>query len=558
MRSVTLVLVVVSTCTGAGAVEVESVRWGAGGNLIAAGFQPVTVQLRNPGEVPEDGVLSLEIGDAVGRQVGVRLQRDVHLSPGARMLISFSPLVGAPDERWILSWNGERLPDASAKFAEAWPRTLVVLPPDRSGVVVGSALACVEAQFPDALPHLDGLHELVLYRAPELSDAQRQALRDWVAMGGVLTVLRRDLDGAVPAIGEVFPEIEEPLAGRWSFGTGSVREISDRSWLDFCRRQERDGSLHRKLPDCPGVDLDVATIGQNLSRTFRRQAVSVSRTGSALVAGAYVTGMLVAWHRFVRRRRQLARFMVMVPAGALACGVCFFLARATIDAPPASVSTVIYARVADVSSGARLDVVHWSFGYLAAGGSFTLDARERAGFASASNRVERLDMDVGTGVTSKIRATLPPFSFGEAVWREMRDAPAFLIAGRERDRYGWPVLRLGPGFPRAYRGVWAAMYGEMMWAQVTPDGVLRMTGELVESWQADATDLGAKLRGTLRSEIHSRMQESKFRRRSLDEPEPDTCDVFVEAEAPVEWLLDTGATPDPGRATILYHIRVAP
>ncbi len=542
----------------AAAIEVESVRWGVGGRLVPGGFQLVTVQIGNPGDTPAEGILSLEIEGARESYRGAKLERAVYLSPGAKRVIQFHPLVGSTNESWVLRWNGERAVPTVAPILQDSQITLVIVPPLELGTISGSALTCWEASFPETAVVLDGVREIHLYRDPSWNDAQRQALRDWTAAGGVVSVIHRH-DEAPAALSNLFPELEPLGKTGVIVGAGEVRPLSANAWRAFCEAERRGDEPRIRNGAAPHLALAWAAIGAELVRKYRARAVSVSGGGSLIVAALYVAAMSFAWLRLVRRDRRPGRFIAAAGIGSSSCVLCLFLVRATVDAPAEPLCSAVYARVFDAPDRSRLDLVAWNFLYVGAGGSVDFDVAGRSGYGSVSNRVEPLDTWVGTGATAKVRVTVPPFSFGEFIWREVVDSEPFFEGRPGTDPEGWPILRTGVGFPESHERIWFMRRNVVVPAERRPDGEIRTGPGPMRSrrLEARAGALDSLLADSLRGALERAADEAH---RPLFEPALGSvaCEVFIEGRVPVEWLLDAGVPRDQATAVVIYHYRAVP
>lgn len=225
MRSFSAVYVILALClmpvAGLWAANVDA-EWGFDGTVVAGSPNLLTITIDNPGEDTLDGTLVLHEGASAFAQSGTPYLAHVFVAPRSVRSVQFAPWIDQ-DSKWTVT--GTALGDREVVLDEprmSRPGRVVITAPDAFGAPRTGLAVFAEERFPDTVALCDGLGEAVLDHVPRRwSPQQRQALRDWVAGGGTLDVLK-GVDGQYP---EFSGELAPFLVADGAFGQGRIVHI---------------------------------------------------------------------------------------------------------------------------------------------------------------------------------------------------------------------------------------------------------------------------------------------------------------------------------------------
>jgi hypothetical protein len=247
------------------ALEVVGARWGLAGSAVSRRFNLLTVELRNDGDRPYSGPVSLHGG-------GAPLVVAVHLDAGRSRRVRFVPFLPERNQyqSWELRWGGGAS-SIDAPTMDA-PRAVRL----GGGLPQRGALPEVPA---DSLPGLPAAWEhvgaVVIGPGVELAADVRQAFDDWLRCGGRVVVA----DDAPPAWQTWARRggVAELGTGRVALGAAPAAQISadaiDRLLPPPVWREGDDPlweSLDQRLselvrPDLPWAVLFLVLIGFTLA-----------------------------------------------------------------------------------------------------------------------------------------------------------------------------------------------------------------------------------------------------------------------------------------------------
>ena len=180
---------VAATARVAAAAELtlEDSYVGLGGFAAEKTFSPIWVQVRNDGEEPYDGPLTLQPVNPTG---GVRasVSRTTYLLPGETRWERLTPYTAEQSSQYRLLWEGGET-DLPMVTTRRRPIAALVADATDLGRQGRARLPGIPARFfPRRVTELDGLGVLVVTAGVSLQPPQEAALRDWVSLGGVVAV----------------------------------------------------------------------------------------------------------------------------------------------------------------------------------------------------------------------------------------------------------------------------------------------------------------------------------------------------------------------------------
>ena len=194
-------------------------EWGFDGTVVTGAPNLLTITVDNPGDDAIDGTIVLHEGASLLAQSGTPYVAHVFIAPRSVRSVQFAPWI-EQDSKWTVT--GTALGDREVVLDEprmSRPGRVVIAAPDALGAPRSGLAVFAEERFPDTVALCDGLGEAVLDHVPRRwSPPQRQALRDWVAGGGTLDVLK-GIDGQYP---EFSGELAPFLVADGAFGQGRI------------------------------------------------------------------------------------------------------------------------------------------------------------------------------------------------------------------------------------------------------------------------------------------------------------------------------------------------
>ena len=176
----------------------DPVRWGFDGVPVYGAFNLLTIRVRNEGERPFRGTLSL--GSRLGlSQVGVPQARSLYLSGNSTQRIQFVAYLSAPSQSWSLTWSGGGSHTLTVPRQHGDGAAVLLVPEDERWEVPPGVRVFPQSAFPTRTAALDTLRSLAIATTPEWNPAQQRALLRWLRRGGRLSILA-DSSGSWPAL----------------------------------------------------------------------------------------------------------------------------------------------------------------------------------------------------------------------------------------------------------------------------------------------------------------------------------------------------------------------
>ena len=203
------------------AVEVQEIKWGFDGQVVANRFNPVTLLVANPLDEPFDGDINLYKTRGLGERVGAIYRVPCYLSPGTSRWLQFYVYIDNEYDQWRAE-SGRRPDDHYDAPAPKWGAPAQVVLSDSELILNGSGAF---KQFPDELfpptaTAASGLDSVLLDHAPRWEASQRQAFLNWLRGGGKVHLLM-DADGHYPVFSDELTVLNSPV-DRVRIGAGMV------------------------------------------------------------------------------------------------------------------------------------------------------------------------------------------------------------------------------------------------------------------------------------------------------------------------------------------------
>lgn len=208
---------------------VEDTIWGVDGCACEYNgqFELISIRLRNSGQQPLVGELSLTSGTLLGKPRPPRYIQPLHLSPGSTRWVQFTvgEAVFGQGKMWTLALARDGL-DLSQRLqvpapADSRQRAIWIQPSDDNfAKQLPGTTPFPEVLFPRSIVTLGRIDRIVLDRSPDWNAAQVGALHDYVRAGGELHLLRTD-EAVYPQLPSPFKDVPgEP--GREAYGAGWI------------------------------------------------------------------------------------------------------------------------------------------------------------------------------------------------------------------------------------------------------------------------------------------------------------------------------------------------
>lgn len=444
------------------ALEVRNPRWGFGGKAVLGTFNVLSVEVRNPGPQPFDGVLKLQ--QKGGARATADIEQAIFLAPGTSRWVQFYPYIGNYKPDYTLVWGGGR--DEQADFLDEGPgrnsgRPAVVVLADPESVRLSKLPVMPEELFPVTVAATDGLHAVVLDHVPRLQPPQREAFLDWVKLGGIVHVVPGTA-GTMPAFDGDYA-ILNVEGSRGRAGAGVIAKHS-------VPVAEIDPSVLEKA----GFPMPVENKDQDLNKfdrynrfdnddysdsTFFRTLSGVTKPKISwwliyLLTGVYV--IIIGPVFFFLRKRD---YRILL-AGFLGTVALFAWCFTVIGRRGYGESQVCHSiAVARMLGNGRYDVTHWSHAFATSGAVYRLAYPGSSHlYAPQGGEGESVRGRVVQGKEAWFDADIPLFSFRNFLHRGVMAAPdvPMELAGEPLTSVNWRKsfkLTLGAGLPGEVLGV---------------------------------------------------------------------------------------------------------
>jgi hypothetical protein len=222
------------SATGVHGLELADSKWGFDGTLLPGKVNVVSAKFFNPDAQPFDGTVTLVRSTLLNRQ-GATHEAKIYVSPQTYRWVQFLVEPSSTNERFEIRYPLTPKRDETKVFEDIKlgtpARVMLVNAADTSALSPRIPSFPAEA-FPASVIALEGLEQLVLDFKPDWDAPRRQALLDWVHLGGVVHLLK-DREGKNPVFeGELQALNIAESRGRVGAGHVVVHEMSRRDLTD--------------------------------------------------------------------------------------------------------------------------------------------------------------------------------------------------------------------------------------------------------------------------------------------------------------------------------------
>ena len=225
---ISLCLMVISMwqASSALALEIREIRWGFNGKVALNRFNMLSVLVDNPLPQPFEGTLVLRKSLGGVGYIDAELVEPIALAPNATKWVQFYPYVNSSwgnsigNESWYVSvGHGERKEIPTPHVAKY--QRVILDDPSRAGANVLAFRHMPENLFPAFVSATDALQVLALDREPRTwIPAQKEALLDWLHLGGTLLIMAGPT-GKAPDFTGPLAVLNSPLDDR-RIGAGRI------------------------------------------------------------------------------------------------------------------------------------------------------------------------------------------------------------------------------------------------------------------------------------------------------------------------------------------------
>ena len=175
-------------------LTLETMVWGIEGRVASLAFNPVRLTIRNDGDEPYDGVVTVEPAGLV--QSSIEYQTDLYLRPGETRQVRLTMFVPLGGGEWQLRSAGPGGRDTVAPLDPLVVDDPVIVHLTSDARSIGLP-RLPPADLPAKSTAMEVIKALVLTDSPRLQPVQQRAMLDWVAAGGVV-VLAPGSSGQLP------------------------------------------------------------------------------------------------------------------------------------------------------------------------------------------------------------------------------------------------------------------------------------------------------------------------------------------------------------------------
>lgn len=438
-------------CANAQKLKINQVVWGFDGRVTPNEFNPVSILLDNQSDEPFEGSIALQQRSGTGQAIGAPfVEEGLYIQALGRRWLQFVPYMGtAPDgSNWQLRWKGgrERLPTVNAGKA-----AMVRLSKSGGLGAEGKGVRNFdEAIFPTSVTATSGLRSLVMDHMPRWEKPRRQALSDWLRLGGQLHILHAD-DGEYPKFNEELSILNGPL-DRQKVGSGTIfRHARQASKLDsqFAKQARAMEQAVRRISTDDGEDalereierLKAKTMegfptlqyGWDAAERAHGSLMEITQPDHnwALIYLLSIIYILIIFPGCFLLGRRRAHYLVTYGAILGAAGV-FSLAFLFVGRRGYGERTEVNAvAIAQRIEGDRWEIMQWSNAFVTRGDTYDLThAGEGTAYATGQETepvrgsIAKRERD-NQQVARTFRVEIPPFSNRPYVHRQTVAIPQF-------------------------------------------------------------------------------------------------------------------------------------
>ena len=459
-----------------GALDVRETLWSFDGHFVPERFNPLSVLVANPGDMPFDGEIVLA---STGGQRGPEYVLPLYLAPHTTRWVQFQVFMSVNAGEYALRWGrGAREHYEVELRPTAGPPACVWLrDADNPFTSSGAMKSFPDVLFPTTLAATDGLDAVVLDYAPRWEAARREAFLDWLKRGGTVHLLPAS-NGQYP----VFSEVLEVLNGGGDvprIGLGRVvrHQISGRELSEKYLAGHGYPARTLRQTQSPIVyDLDALLLRRLSGLT--RPAVSWSLI--QLLTLAYIAAIGPLHYRFRRRldyRLSIGVFLGVVIFFATALGV---IGRRGYGES----QTVHSLTIARALGDGRHDVTQWISAFATAGDIYTLTHAAPANLYAAPSDLDAASTRILNGKDGRMLADIPLYSSKAFVHRAVMTGDDTAVTVEQTPgKSGLRGLRLrpGPGFPKQFSEI-RLRAEDSLYEMEMKNGDLEVSGKPPESF----------------------------------------------------------------------------
>jgi hypothetical protein len=570
------------------ALELADSKWGFDGSSLPGRINIVSFRLFNADSTAFDGTVRLERSSFSG-PVGAIHEARVYISPQTYRWVQFQVEPSQANDNFVFRYPLTADREESKSFndlKEGLPARVILLSAtDTSAIPVRLPSFPAEA-FPASVSALEALEQLVLDHKPDWDAPRRQALLDWVNLGGVLHLLQ-DREGRLPV-----------LEGELSALNGTEpRQRVGAGWVvrhDFSRRDATPVKLDES--GFPGTGWG-REAGQFIHNAFGNNSTGTFGLLKSLIRPQHPWGVInlllllyiglvgPGQYYLVKKRNLDYRLSLLVLVGLVgAFSVIFYQIGLRGYKNP---SMVVSVSRATVLPGDRVALTKWAQAFTRSGRVAEFKHPGAAGMYDLPGLDEKVPVRAQNGAQAVMEARMPVNSTLPLVFRGVLPVPVSGLAWVDsgRDTLGRPNLTF-TGKPPADLLSGVMFIGKEAWTvDVQADGKLATTraGSKDSHVQSMAQVQNRHGRSDVPADLSGFLETSTFRNNHLPawlsqvvtatvNAEPDQnyynwmqdpdwkaslTDVFIPAlSTPATALTGDGFREQPG--ITIYHWRLPP
>jgi hypothetical protein len=457
------------------AIEIEQVLWGFDGKVNLHQFNPVSILISNPSDRPVDLTLRLRsFGSSGVDPVDAPLQESLFLAPFSSRWVQFYPYVITVGNPWQLSWG--RLPGQHYDLTSPGvgpPATVRLTAENDLGPTTTSAKAFPEQIFPPMAAATGPLAKVILDHVPRWQAPQRQALLDWIHLGGELLLLAGS-DGSYPTFTDELRSLNMEV-DQQQLGAGCVRRAKPE--IDLPQVTLEQSLADRREPAAMLQNPDSWVSAQPILKTLRNMTHPKHNwTVIHLLSVAYLVLIFPGAILLARNLVEYRIVMVLLIAVAVVFAMAFQFVGQRGYGESTSANSVAIAK--SVGEG-TWSVEQWTNVFVTSGDAYTVSHQGTGQLYSTAQETEGVNGLIDNGLEGTFLVDIPLFSSRSFVHRHRMEMPGWrLTLGSvqvNEDLTDLELVTTGE-FPTQTLGIFA-MYRKKLYYLVYEDNKLRKQGE---------------------------------------------------------------------------------
>jgi len=414
-------------------IDIEYAEWGFDGRAVPGRFNLLSVEVRNSGDTPFEGRLSLRrLLTTAGAWTGIEHAETIFIGPFSQKLVHFYPYILETADEWELRW-GESLDDTYVVERPALSNGDRVILNDQdllSGIVPGLK-GFRDDLFPPTVTGTDTLRTIVLDHTPRWEEPRRRAFRDWLYLGGVLHVIHENTGEfpvlPVEALNE--PErVQRYGAGRVYWHPRQRIELSREYVYENIYATSRDSvsvaapgnvtldvdptarKYYTRLNDLEFYEAEADWHAEEVIPARLRELVTPEHNWLLiyLLSGAYLL-LIYPGGALLNRTRLDYRFGMVALLAIVGVWSWMFLAIGSRGYGETT-STCTTAAVRQLPDG-RWDVEQWSSLFVTVGDGYSLAHPGESVAYSTTQSHEQIEGTIENGQPGFLSVDMPPFTF---------------------------------------------------------------------------------------------------------------------------------------------------